>query len=401
MNRRLKIVYVLDSAGTARAGGLVSGDRIIAGLREHHDVTSVGLNGDVKLPLLTLPGVDDLVRANSFAFARPDAQRLREVISGADVVHVQLPFFLGFSAVRIARALGVPVVTAHHVQPENVLAQASLRWPRLMRRVGGPWLCRLMNRAMVWSFHRHADLVICPSQLARDELRKAGLKAPTEVISNGAPDRFAPLPRREPGRFTVLSVGRLVPEKRHDLIIEAVAASKHARELRLVIAGKGPLQPRLEALAAESPAEVKLGFVSDDELLSLYQHADLYVHASEVELEGMAALEAMRCGCPALIADAPESATKQFAIDAWHLFTPGDAWELARRIDDCFEHRAQLEAMRETTLAFVHGYGLASIIARYEAVYQQVIDRYRLRQRLPAAAPPPPPPPKAIITPRT
>lgn len=376
MTRRLNIAYVLDSAGTARAGGLVSGDRIIEGLRRHHDVTSVGLGGDVKVPPLTLPFVDDLVRANSFAFARPDAQRMREVISRADVVHVQLPFFLGFRAIAIARELGVPVVTAHHVQPENVLAQAALRWPGLTKLIAGPKTFHAMNRLLVKTFHQRADLVICPSHLAEDELKRAGLQVPSVVISNGAPDRFAPAARREPGRFTVLSVGRLVPEKRHDLIIEAVSMTRHAKEMRLVIAGKGPLLGKLEALAADCAAEVKLGFVSDDELLALYQQADVYVHASQVELEGMTTLEAMRCGCPALIADEEESATKQFAIDPWHLFPPGDAAALAQRLDACFMHRDQLERMREKTLAFVHDYGLASIIAQYEAAYEGVISRH-------------------------
>jgi len=384
---RLKIAYVLDSAGAARAGGLVSGDRIIEGLREHNDVVSIGLNGDVALPRLTLPFVDDLVRANSFAFARPDTQRMREVIARSDVVHVQLPFFLGFRAIALARALRVPVVTAHHVQPENVLAQAGLRWPRLARLIGGPRTYRLMNRLMVASFHRRADLVICPSRLAQAELERAGLRVPTTVISNGAPELFGPIPLRTRDKFTVLSVGRLVPEKRHDVIIEAVRRSKHARDLRLVIAGKGPLMGRLEQLAADHPAEVRLGFVSDEEHLSLCQNADLYVHASEVELEGMAALEAMRCGCPALLADAPASATRQFALDETHLFPPGDAGALARLIDDRFEHPAELERQRRRTLDFVKDYGIGSIIAAYERTYAQVLEQRRVpRGRLHALA---------------
>jgi glycosyltransferase involved in cell wall biosynthesis len=348
------------------------------------------------LPKLTLPIVNDLVVANSFAFARPDTQRLREAIAGADVVHVQLPFFLGFRAMSLARELGVPVVTAHHVQPENVLAQFSLRWPRLGRLISGPRTCRFLNRMLVWSFHRRADLVICPSSLAQQELERAGLEAPSVVISNGAPERFGPAPKRAEGRFTVLSVGRLVPEKRHDVILEAVRQSKHAREIRLVIAGKGPLAAQLQRLAKGHPAEVRLGFVSDDELLSLYQNADLYVHASEVELEGMGALEAMRCGCPALLADAPESATKQFALDPSHLFPPGDAWALARRIDDWFEHRDALEARRRRTLDFVHDYGTPSIVRRYEEAYRAVIERCRSPRR-PAPMPLPPGP---LVSPR-
>ncbi len=379
MSRRLKIAYVIDSAGAARAGGLVSAERIIEGLRTHNDVVSVGLNGDVKLPQLELPFVEDLVVANSFAFARPDAQKLRDVIAKSDLVHVQLPFFLGFQALALAHEADVPVVTAHHVQPENVLAQASLRWPRLVNAVSGPRMSRLMNRGMVVSFHNRADLVVCPSHLAEDELHAAGLKTRSVVISNGAPERFRPAEVRARGKFTVLSVGRLVPEKRHDVIIEAVRRSKHAAELRLVIAGKGPLLGRLEQLAKGHPAEVRLGFVSDDELLSLYQSADLYVHASEVELEGMAALEAMRCGCPALLSDAKESATKQFAIDAEHLFPAGDADALAARIDRAFEHPLELEQQRARTLAFVRDYGIDSVIAQYEHAYDGVLARHRFR----------------------
>jgi glycosyltransferase involved in cell wall biosynthesis len=102
-----------------------------------------------------------------------------------------------------------------------------------------------------------------------------------------------PLPSRPPGPFTVLSVGRLVPEKRHDVVLEGVRRSKHASELRVVIVGKGPMRPALEQQAQGHPARVEIGYQPDEELLRLYQTADLYVHASEVELEGLAALEAM------------------------------------------------------------------------------------------------------------
>jgi glycosyltransferase involved in cell wall biosynthesis len=374
-NRRLKIVYVLDSAGTARAGGLVSGDRIIAGLREHHDVVSVGLNGDLQLPQLEMPVAKDLVQGNSFAFAKPDAQKMREAITGADVVHIQLPFFLGWRALKLAKELGVPVVTAHHVQPENLFASMGLKWPRLAHAVGTRRSVRWLNRLMVRLFHSKADLVICPSQLALDELRDVGLSTPAVIISNGAPEKFGPADYRPPHPFTVLSVGRFVPEKRHDVIIEAVRQAKHGAQMRLVIAGKGPLQNMLEGLAADHPADVRIGFVEDDELLKLYQTADVYVHASEVELEGMAAVEAMRCGCPSILADSPASATRQFALDRHHLFHPGDAAELAGRLDEFFEHRVWLEAERKRTLDSVKDLGLHTIIGEYEKAYLGVVKR--------------------------
>jgi 1,2-diacylglycerol 3-alpha-glucosyltransferase len=209
--------------------------------------------------------------------------------------------------------------------------------------------------------------------LALDELRDAGLTTRAEIISNGAPAQFVPLPVRPRGPFTVLTVGRLVPEKRHDLVVEAVRRSKHASSLRLVIVGKGPLLEKLEQQTRELPARVELGFKSDEELLWLYQTADLYVHASEVELEGMAVLEAMRCGCPAVTADSQKSATKQFALDPAHTFPGGDAQALADKLDDWFEHPERLPQEREKTLAAVQNFGLDHTVEAYEALYERVV----------------------------
>lgn len=372
MPRRLKIVFVLDAAGSARAGGLVAGQRVIDELRHDHDVISVGLGGDVALQPLEFPIGRELIAANSFAFARPDSDLLARAFDGADVVHVQLPFFLGFRALALAHELGVPVVAAHHFQPENVMASVSLIAPRIGHALSSRRFMRAFNRLLTTTFYNRAEALICPSRLAYEELLAAGLTTPAQIISNGAPEWFAPLPTRPPHPFTVLTVGRLVPEKRHDVVVEAVCRSRHASAMRLVIAGKGPCRAALERQARTCPAQVELGFQTDAALLRLYQTADLYVHASEAELEGMAVLEAMRCGCPTVVSDARASATRQFALGPAHLFRSGDAQALADRIDEWFEHPDRLVREREDTLEAVRGFGLSHTVEAYEALYQRV-----------------------------
>lgn len=327
------------------------------------------------LPALSLPFGDEVAASNSFIFARPDIDLMFRAFDVADVVHVQLPFFLGYRALALAEELRVPVVAGHHVQPENVLRGLSLVAPRLAGTLGSPIIARALNRVMTQTFYNRATALICPSQFSLDELRASGLTRPAEIISNGAPAQFAPLSSRPPGPFTVLTVGRLVPEKRHDLVIEAVRRSKYAASLRLVIAGRGPLRERLEAQARGLPGGVEFGFKSDDELLRLYQTADLYVHASEVELEGMAVLEAMRCGCPAVTSDSGSSATKQFALDAAHVFRTGDVQALTARLDDWFENPARLAQRRQKTLTAVKDYGLENTVAAYQRLYERVASR--------------------------
>lgn len=368
----MRIAFVVDSVLPLPAGGLVAGARLINRLRSSHDVVTVAVGGDVALKPLQLPLASRIARQSQFVFAWPNRTRLREVLEWCDVVHVQLPFFLGYAAMRLAHTIGKPVVAAHHVQPENMFATIAARWPRLTRLLPTQRLSAWLDRLLVRTFYNRANAVICPSQLSLRALTSAGLTVPSHVISNGAPSRFMPLPRRPFTPFTVLSVGRLVPEKRHDLIIEALRRAQCAPHVRLVIAGRGPCGEHLQRLAQGHPAHVRVGYVDDDELVALYQTANLYVHASDVELEGLAVLEAMRCGCPAIIANSPSSASTQFALDDAHLFAPDDPDALARALDHWFFDRAGLGASRVRSYDHVRHFGIGETIAAYERVYRSL-----------------------------
>lgn len=361
---RLHIAWIIDTAVAAPAGGVVAARRIVDGLRRRLDVTVVGIGGDQPMPAVHVPFFQKLIDANQFAIARPEGDRLWPVVASSDVVHIQLPFLLGLRALHQAKDLGIPTVAAHHVQAENALANVGIHNRRL---------ADFLNRQQTRLFFNRADHVICPSQFAWEELLRVGLTTPATVVSNGVDPRFAPARRRPHERFTVLAVGRLAAEKRHDLIIDAVARARHGHQVRLVIAGRGPTEERLREQAQRLGVSLELGFVPDDELLRLYQSADLLVHASEVELEGLAVLEAMHCGCPALIADAPSSAAPQFATGPRQLFRAGDADDLARHLDGWFEHPFALEAERARALETSRPFTLEHTLDVLEALYRSLV----------------------------
>ncbi len=366
--RRLKVVYALDAVGDHCAGGLRAGIRVVERLRAEHDVvllgTGVEVPGLIALPRIELPFVSKRVAEYQFSFAHPDDTVIARALDGADLLHVQLPFWLGHRALAIAQDMGIPVVVSHHVQPENLLYNIGIRWR---------WLAGLINRILVKSFYDRADVVICPTEFSRSELMRFGLQAPAVVISNGIPPRFHPAPRPLPqGRFTLLTVGRLAKEKRQELVIEAVKRSRHREQIHLCVAGTGPLQKRLEHQAAGLNGAASIGYLSDEALLSLYQRADLYVHPSEVELEGLTVLEAARCGCPTLIADAPESASRELALGPEWMFEPGDADSLAERIDFWLDRHELLQAAREETLKRTSRHGLDRTVRQLEGIYQWV-----------------------------
>jgi 1,2-diacylglycerol 3-alpha-glucosyltransferase len=200
-------------------------------------------------------------------------------------------------------------------------------------------------------------------------------------VSNGIPSDFRPeaaerfVRRRD--RILLLSVGRLARDKRLDVVIEGVRRSRHAARIQLVITGRGPIRAEVVRQAATLPVPGEVSFLSDEDLRRLYNTADLMVHASEVELEGMAVLEAMGCGLPALIADAPQSAARQFAVSPELLFRAGDPTSLAQRLDALIAAPERLQEARARCLRLSVRYSFEESLHQLEAVYRRAVDGAR------------------------
>ncbi|MDH7499840.1 MAG: glycosyltransferase [candidate division NC10 bacterium] len=170
---RLRIAFVTDTYDIGTAGGVLSARRFVTALRERHDITLVtaGKQGEGRVALspFYVPPFGGTMRKMGFVFAVPKRRVLEETFRRVDVVHVQFPFWLGIQSATIARRLGTPLVAASHVQPQNLLYNINLRSQAL-----SDWIYRFFVRAL----YDRADMVVCPSRFALEELRRHGLRAP-------------------------------------------------------------------------------------------------------------------------------------------------------------------------------------------------------------------------------
>jgi 1,2-diacylglycerol 3-alpha-glucosyltransferase len=369
---RLKVAYVTDAINAGLGGAVVAARYVVDRLRANHDVVIV--SADAKgSDVVTMPGFQLPVRAmkdNEFVMAIPERRALARAIAAADVVHLQFPFWLSFAALAEARRQNRPVVAAFHIQPENALLNIGIRADFVAHFLYRTWVKRLYNRC---------DAVIVPSAFAERRLKEHGLVTPSFVISNGIPPDVHPLPHaREPGHegeFTVLMVGRLAPEKRQEDLIEAVRRSRHSSKIRLVIAGAGPREPDLRRLTRLLPNGAEIGFVSRNRLMQLLASADLFVHCSEVELEGIAIIEAAGTGLPALVAESRESAASELAIDQDFRFPAGDPAALATKLDALIEDPQKLASARVTTRRLAEGLELDRSVEQIVGAYRFAIER--------------------------
>jgi glycosyltransferase involved in cell wall biosynthesis len=215
------------------------------------------------------------------------------------------------------------------------------------------------------------------------------------VVPNAAEQRFRPISReaaaarvaerfRIPSPF-VLTVGDLQPRKNHLGLISAFAEMLRAMPSlphHLVLAGKDSWHSsHVHRAARVSGVADRIhftGFVSDDDLLALYNACELFVFPSFYEGFGLPVLEAMACG--RAVACSNTSALPEVADAAAILFDPYSKDEATRAMLDLVldgELRARMEKLGTHRAS---QFSWQKTAARTLEVYHDVADRQRVFQ---------------------
>ena len=138
------------------------------------------------------------------------------------------------------------------------------------------------------------DLFLANSHFVARRARKAYRRDCLVVHPPVEVDRFVCGPALEERAGHYLTLGRLVPYKRFDIVVEAFNAMP---ERRLVVIGEGSDRARLEALAG--PNVTILGRQSDAAVNAWMQQAAGFIYAAQEDF-GIAPVEAMACGTPVI-----------------------------------------------------------------------------------------------------
>jgi teichuronic acid biosynthesis glycosyltransferase TuaC len=237
---------------------------------------------------------------------------------------------------------------AHYAVPAgDALRRAAPDLPLLVSVHGGDVLGAHAHSAGVHDTLAHARLVLANSAGTARRCTDRGARK-VRVLHLGTD--LPPRPAVPPATPTIVSVGNLIARKRHGDLIEAVArlTPRHP-QLRCVIAGDGPERERLIALAQARGVADRirlLGAVAPAAAVQVARSGTLFVLPSVAEAFGVAYIEAMAAGVPA-IGSRGEDGPEEIAASGGgiELVAPGDPAALAEAIDALLSDPVRREAL--------------------------------------------------------
>ncbi|MCF7353052.1 glycosyltransferase family 4 protein [Vibrio sp. CK2-1] len=252
---------------------------------------------------------------------------LYAIKSKADIVHVHA---IGPGLVTpLLRLFGKKVVFTHHSQNYD-----HQKWGKLAK-----FILRLGEKFAM----KFASEVIVISDFMQDLMSEKYGRDNCHLIFNGVnppqlpdQDKVAEYLSKHglQAREYVVAVGRFSQEKGLDVLLEAYKRSGINKKLVLVGDNDHPTDysESLKEAARNTEGVVLTGFLSGDELQSIFSQADTFVLPSFSEGLPIALLEAMSFSLPAIVSDIP--ANKAVHLPDSYYFPCGDSQRLAEMLID-------------------------------------------------------------------
>ncbi|HEY9147725.1 MAG TPA: glycosyltransferase family 1 protein, partial [Gammaproteobacteria bacterium] len=286
-----------------------------------------------------------------------------------DVIYVATEGPLGWSAVRAAQRLGIPVVSGFHTQFHH--------YSRYYR-VG--WLQPLVYRYLQ-ALHNRTECTLVPTEALRRQLAPA-IPA-TEVMGRGIdttlfhPQRRSETLRRKwgagPDDKVFLYVGRLAREKNIELALQTFLALQ-CREsaARLVLVGHGPDYARLYG---RHEGIIFVGSRTGVALAECYASADIFLFPSSSETFGNVVLEAMASGLGVVAFDDAAAGIHIRHRESGMLAAVGDDEAFLRHSNTLMSNPLLLQRQRIKARSAMEGLSWERVGGQFERILRAQVER--------------------------
>ena len=293
-----------------------------------------------------------------------------------DIIHIHNHIMIGRTCLKVAKKHHIPIMGTNHFMPDNLIEY----FPGFLSKTASHY----MWMDFITVYNRLA-YVTAPTHVALKMIKDLGLKAPSEVISNGIDLSHFKKIKTDKKIYTkfgltpetpiFLFVGRLEKDKNIDIVLRALALNKKKMDVQMIVVGEGRDANAFRRLADKlklSDRVIFTGKVSDAVLEQLYSVANVYIGSGSAELQGLAVMEAMANGLPVLAANAV--ALPELVKDGknGYLFEL-DPPDLARKMVRIMKDGKKLKAMAAQSLKLIKYHSKEKTRESFEKLYGKLI----------------------------
>lgn len=224
---------------------------------------------------------------------------------------------------------------------------------------------------------RLSNNIICISQKTENDLKNIRKIKRSIVIPPGI--NFKDIEKVYPhnGKWDLIFAGRLIKEKRVDLLIHSLSIVKKSNpQISCLIIGNGPEIENLKNLAHELnllPNLKFIGFLENvSDLFGFMKASKVFVLPSEREGFGMVVVEANACGLPVVVVEGSMNAAVDLVNEGINGFiTPANKNDMSIQINQALKEKDKLQGK---CIEFAQQYDWNEIVSHLEDYYQKSID---------------------------
>ncbi len=174
----------------------------------------------------------------------------------------------------------------------------------------------------------------------------------------------------------LISIGRLVPEKGYDDLIEIIKLIKeNITNIHLDIYGDGPQREMLENKVKELELDnnIKLcGFYPHEELLKILEDYDMYLMTSHTESFGLVLIEAMSKSVPCIAFDRASGAKKVLSPNNGILISNNDKKEYAKTVVKYLNNEDKLNSISKNGYNSIKKYEISEVKKIWDSLLKKI-----------------------------
>ena len=387
MKNKLKILFALESYPPTINGSGIATRRLVTGLAKRgHEVTVFCPGKTIKNNIKIEDGVSiyrisslPVIFYKEYRFSPFAGISIKNIYKrlDPDIVHIADHLFVAGAVYKTAKKSKIKTIGTNHFTPYNWLINLKIK-----RSSGLYKTCeKILWRAFLKMYNK-IDFITVPSFYSKKLIQNIGIKKSIEVISNGIDlemfkknkidENIFIKFKIDKNKITFLSVSRLDKEKKVGLLLKALNLIKDKIDFQFIVTGSGKDKENLEKFVLENDLSGKViftDFVSESDLKNLYKISNIFLTASEVELQGLSIMEAMASGLPVIASDS--MAIPELVKDGinGYLFEAGNALDASKRIIRLATDKELRNKMSLNSLSIIQEHNIETTLNKFEEIY--------------------------------